>query len=104
MYTHLVGGTPPSAQQSWRDFAPRPPDTLQATCDEVQDAAGRPRFVVRGEHAAYLEDDDAGEDFFAGAGALSRFGTGAEESAEDIARKRETAMAGGGGWLSWLKW
>ena len=100
----IVGTTP--ARHRSRTGPTRVPTlpTPQATCDDVQDAAGRPRFVVRGEHAAYLEEDD-GDEFFAGAGALSRFGTGPEESAEEIARKRDAANRGaGGGWLSWLKW
>jgi hypothetical protein len=34
------------------------------------------RFVVRGEHAAYLEDDEGEEDFFGAGAALARPGLG----------------------------
>lgn len=82
---------------------------MQTVCDEVQDEAGKPRFVVRGDHAAYLEDDDDdGEDFFSSAsgGTLTRAGGAeVEESADEVARKRDEAMkAQGGGWFSWLRW
>lgn len=85
---------------------------VQAACDDIQDEAGRPRFVVRGEHGAYLDDgdDDGGDDFFgaAGANALAKQGGlyagEQEESADALAAKRDASQAAGGGWFSWLRW
>ena len=76
----------------------------QATCDDVQDAAGKPRFVVRGEHALYLDEEEA-PSLFEEAGTLARFGDDSwMDSAEEVARKRDAAATAGGGWFSWLKW
>lgn len=86
-------------------------ETVQATCDSIQDAAGKPRFVVRGEHAAYLEDDEGEEDFFGAGAALARPGLGGggklgtlADIEADRQRRRDAAAAQSGGWLSWLKW
>ena len=76
--------------------------SLQATCDDIQDAAGKPRFVVRGDHALYLEEEEE-PSLFEEAGTLARFGGDSwMDSAEDIARKRDAAQSAG--WFSWLKW
>ena len=70
------------------------------------DAAGKPRFVVRGEHALYLEEEEEEPSLFENAGALSRFGGDNWcDSAEEVARKRDAAQAAAaGGWFGWLKW
>jgi hypothetical protein len=73
-------------------------------------------FVVRGEHAAYLEDEEEDEDFFGagskaaalarpgfGGGKTGALGTLAEIEAERQ-RRRDAAAAQQRGWLSWLKW
>ena len=63
--------------------------------------------MVRGDHAAYLNDEEEDEDFFEpGAGTLLKQGGEAEQSADEIARKRDAEAQQQGGWLAlkWLKW
>lgn len=89
-------------------------EVVQGVCDEVQDAAGKPRITVRSEHAAYLAegDEEGGADengWFGSKGASAlvdkRAGLGGKErSAEERLKAKDTnaAAASGGGWLSSL--
>lgn len=85
----------------------------QAECDDIQDSICRPRFVVRGEHGAFLDDteEEASDDFFrAGSdnavtkGGAGGYGVDSDESADDLAAKRNATQAQAGGWFTWLRW
>jgi hypothetical protein len=87
---------------------------VQQACDEMRDAAGRPRVNVRSaDHGAYLNDDDEEEDGL-GAGAenedsffgaiVAKGGPGGvgDRSAADRLKSKDGNSGGGGGWFSSL--
>lgn len=68
-------------------------EVVQDVCDEIQDAAGRQRIVVRaGDHAAYLDDGDD-EDFFAGGATGGKAGGASQALFDKSAGMREKTAA-----------
>lgn len=76
---------------------------VQAVCDEIMDGKGQRRFTVRGDHAAYLEDEDEGEDFFANGGELTQTEPTRELSADELIRQRDADKKLSIGLLGWAK-
>ena len=75
---------------------------LQTVCDEIMDARGQDRFVVRGDD--YLDGDDGeDEEFFADGGALTQTEAVKELSADELIKQRDADRQMSLGLLGWVK-
>jgi hypothetical protein len=77
-------------------------ETVQETCNGIQDAAGKKRFTVKGDHAAYLEEEEEEEEDFFSSALVVHGSEVQKETAQDRLNKRDGASASSWGFSSWF--